>query len=180
LLKVPHEEPLQPPPERLQVTPLFWVSFCRVAVKPWDFPTCKVLEDGETATDTCVTENATPLLVNPFTVMLTLPVVAPLGTVATTAVELQLVVFAETPLKATALVPFVAPKFVPLMVTELPTGPEAGDIPAMAGVVVGLCELADAPPVLNAATVAIQLPAGLRVQEAAMEPALAWLVSSSA
>jgi hypothetical protein len=179
LLKVPHEEPLQPPPDRLQVTPLFCVSFCKVAVKLWAFPTCKELEDGETATETCVTENATPLLVNPFTAMFTFPVVAPLGTVATTAVELQLVVFAETPLKATVLVPLVAPKFVPLMVTEVPTGPEVGDIPVMEGVV-GLCELADDPPVLNAATAAIQLPAGLRVQEAAMEPALAWVVSSSA
>jgi hypothetical protein len=104
--------------------------------------------------------------------MLTLPVVAPFGTVVTTAVELQLEVVAETPLKATALVPFVAPKFVPLIVTEVPTGPDVGDIPIMVGVV-GLCELPDAPPVLNAATAAIQLPAGFRVQEAAMEPALA-------
>jgi len=30
---VPHATPLQPVPERLQVTPLFWKSFISVAVK---------------------------------------------------------------------------------------------------------------------------------------------------
>ncbi len=30
---VPHVEPLQPVPERLQVTPLFWESFVSIAVK---------------------------------------------------------------------------------------------------------------------------------------------------
>ena len=77
--------------------------------------------------------NATPLLAIPATVTTTFPVVAADGTVATTLVALQLVAVAGVPLKATELVPCVAPKLVPLMVTEVPTGPDAGDKPRIAG-----------------------------------------------
>jgi len=41
-------------------------------------------------------------------------------------VALQLVGVAAVPLNATVLGPCVAPKFVPVMVTEVPTTPEAG------------------------------------------------------
>ena len=42
-------------------------------------------------------------------------------------VALQLVAAdAATPLNLTVLVPWVAPKFVPVMVTEVPTAPPAG------------------------------------------------------
>ena len=41
-------------------------------------------------------------------------------------VALQLVAVAVTPLKVTVLVPCVAPKFVPLMVTAVPTAPVLG------------------------------------------------------
>jgi hypothetical protein len=41
-------------------------------------------------------------------------------------VALQLVAVAATPLKVTVLVPCVAPKFVPLMVTAVPTAPVFG------------------------------------------------------
>jgi hypothetical protein len=41
-------------------------------------------------------------------------------------VALQLVAVAAVPLKVTMLVPCVAPKFVPLMVTAVLTAPELG------------------------------------------------------
>jgi hypothetical protein len=73
-----------------------------------------------------VTVNATPLLAKPPIATTTFPVVAPFGTVATMLVALQLVTLATAPLKVTAFVPWLAPKFVPVTVTEVPTGPEVG------------------------------------------------------
>ena len=52
-----------------------------------------------------VTMKVRPLLAAPPTVTKTLPVVAPLGTVAVILVALQLVTEAAFPLKLTALVP---------------------------------------------------------------------------
>jgi hypothetical protein len=71
-----------------------------------------------------VTVNVTPLLATPPTVTTRLPVVAPFGTVTTMTVALQLVGVPATPLNVTVLVPCVAPKFVPVIVTEVPTGPD--------------------------------------------------------
>ena len=51
---------------------------------------------------------------------------------------LQLVGVAEVPLKVTVLVPWLAPKFEPEMVTEAPAGPEVGLRLAMLGVGVTL------------------------------------------
>src|SRR5205814_5798723 len=60
-------------------------------------------------------------------VTITLPVEAPTGTTATIEVALQLVIdVASVPLNWTVLVPFVAPKLVPVIVTEVPTGPDVG------------------------------------------------------
>jgi hypothetical protein len=73
-----------------------------------------------------VTVKPTPLLATPPTVTMTFPVAAPAGTGATMLVALQLVGIAVTPLNFTVLVPCVAPKFVPAIITEVPTGPEAG------------------------------------------------------
>src|ERR1700739_3393591 len=56
-------------------------------------------------------------------VIITFPVVAPEGTVATTLEELHLVVVAVTPLKVTEP---EEPKLYPLIVTLAPTGPELG------------------------------------------------------
>jgi hypothetical protein len=66
----------------------------------------------------------TLLLGTPPTVTTTFPVLAPVGTVATINVAVQLVGVAAVPLNVT--VP-VAPKLFPVMVTAVPTGPEAGD-----------------------------------------------------
>ena len=74
------------------------------------------------------TVNETPLLATPPTVTTTLPVVAPLGT----AVEMEVLVqclksVAAVPLKVRVLLPWVDPKFVPVMVTKVPTAPEVGE-----------------------------------------------------
>src|SRR6516165_350156 len=73
-----------------------------------------------------VTVYMTPLLGSPPTLTTTLPVAAPLGTVTVMLVALQLVAVAATPLNVTVLVPCVAPKFAPVIVTWVPTAPELG------------------------------------------------------
>lgn len=67
-----------------------------------------------------------PLLATPPTVTTTLPVVAPEGTGTTRLVALQLAGDAVVPLNVTVLVPWLAPKLEPAIVTEVPTGPEVG------------------------------------------------------
>jgi hypothetical protein len=73
-----------------------------------------------------VTVNATPLLATPPTVTTTFPVVAPAGTTTTMLVALQFVGVAAVPLKVSVLLPCDAPKFVPVIVTDVPATPEAG------------------------------------------------------
>ena len=90
-----------------------------------DAPTAP--EFGERVTIFGVTVNLTPLLADPPTVTTTLPVVAAMGTGATILLELQLVGVAVTPLNLTVLVPWVDPKPLPEIVTEVPTFPEVGD-----------------------------------------------------
>lgn len=75
-----------------------------------------------------------PALATPDTVTTTFPVVAPVGTGATIAVTLQLVGVAVVPLNFTVLVPWVAPKFVPVMVIAAPTAPDVGARVVMLGV----------------------------------------------
>ena len=70
------------------------------------------------------TVKLTPLLANPLTATTTLPVVAPLGTAVTMLVALQLVGAATIPLKVTVLLPWLVPKFVPVVVITVPTVPE--------------------------------------------------------
>ena len=72
------------------------------------------------------TVKLTPLLATPPTVTTTLPVVAPVGTGTTMLVALQLVGVAAIPLNFTVLVPCVAPKFAPVIVTDVPTNPDVG------------------------------------------------------
>jgi hypothetical protein len=81
-----------------------------------------------------VTVNITPLLATPETVTITLPVVDPLGTVTWIDVEDQLVAVADVPLNATVLVPWVDPKFVPVIVTGVPIRPEDTERLAICGV----------------------------------------------
>jgi len=73
-----------------------------------------------------VTVKLTPLLATPDTVTTTFPVVAPLGTGVTMLVALQLVTVALVPLNVTVLAPCAEPKFVPVIVTDVPAAPEVG------------------------------------------------------
>src|SRR3989441_384112 len=112
--------------------------------------------------DPAVTVKATPLLATPPTVTTTLPVVAPVGTGATMLVALQLVAVAVVPLNLTLLVPCVAPKFAPAIVTDAPTNPEAGFKLVMLGagtVTVKLTPLLATPPTVTT-TFPVVAPAG--------------------
>ena len=93
------------------------------------------------------TANATPLLARLLTVTTRLPVVAPLGTGTTIEVALQLVGVPAVPLNATVLVPWVDPKFVPVIVTDVPTGPEVGDRLVIPAVTVKFTSLLPALPI---------------------------------
>ena len=67
----------------------------------------------------------------------TAPSATPLGTVATMLVSLQVVAVAEIPPNVTVLVPCVAPKPVPAIVTAVPIGPDAGVKLAIVGATAG-------------------------------------------
>jgi hypothetical protein len=67
------------------------------------------------------------LLRIPPTVTTTLPVVAPLGTGTVMLVGVQFEAVAVVPPNETVFVPWLEPKFVPVMVTEVPTGAAVGD-----------------------------------------------------
>ena|SRR5229473_999054 len=92
----------------------------------WVWPTTIFILPGLTKRDgdPVCTVKVVGLLATPFTVTRTGPVVAPAGTFATMLVAFQLVRGAVVPLKVT--VPWDVPKFVPAIVTEVPTGPDAG------------------------------------------------------
>src|SRR5262245_51210149 len=89
-------------------------------------PTAPVGGFNEVIVAVGTTVNALPLLATPPTVTVTLPVVAPAGTGATMLVADHDVGVAVVPLNRTTLVPCVAPKFVPVMVTDEPTAPLVG------------------------------------------------------
>jgi hypothetical protein len=95
------------------------------------------------------TVKLTPLLAVPSTVTTTLPVVAPEGTLAIIEESVQVATEAVVPLNVT--VPGVEPKFVPVIVTDVPTAPDDGDRPLMLGVVtiVKLTPLLALPPAVT-------------------------------
>jgi len=121
-----------------------------------------------------VTVKLTPLLATPPTVTTTFPVVAPAGTGTAMLVALQLVGVAAMPLNFTVLVPCVAPKFAPLIVTELPTNPDAGFKLEILGVV-----LPPALPGLKAAKATPQTSDAARDAPAEADPASACRRSSA-
>lgn|SRR5712664_1310520 len=108
-----------------------------------------------------VTVKVTPLLGPPLTVTTMLPVVAPVGTGATIIVGLQLEGVDAEPLKVTVLVHCVFPKFVPVIKTEVPTGPDGGVMFVMLGVgrTVKATPLLAIPPTV-ATTLPVVDPAG--------------------
>lgn len=103
-----------------------------------------------------------PLLAVPPTATTTLPVVAPVGTGVTTLVELQLIGVAVVPLNLTVLVAWVAPKFVPVIVTDVPANPEVGFKLAIVGagaVTVKFTGLLATPPTVTT-TLPVVAPVG--------------------
>src|SRR5260221_112715 len=86
-----------------------------------DIPTAPEVGDKLENFGVATTVKVTPALDTLDTVTTTFPVVAPVGTGTTMLVALQLVGVAVVPLNLIVLVPCVAPKPVPLTVTESPT-----------------------------------------------------------
>jgi hypothetical protein len=84
-----------------------------------------------------VTVKAILLLEVPWTDTTTGPVVAAAGTGATILPALHEVGVAVTPLKVSVLLPWVEPKFAPLTVIEVPTGPEVAERLLIDGGVIG-------------------------------------------
>lgn len=91
--------------------------------------------------------------VTPLAVTDTVPLVAPVGTTATMDVVLHVETVAVVPLNFT--VPVVVPKFVPAIVTDAPTAPEAGDRLLIVGVPRTVNEL---PALATPPTVTTTLP----------------------
>jgi hypothetical protein len=81
-----------------------------------------------------VTVKFCPLLGTALTVTTTLPVVAPVGTGAKIKVAFQPLGVAIVPLNVTVLEPWVDPKFVPAIITNVPTPPDVGDKLVILGV----------------------------------------------
>jgi|ERR671924_2166311 hypothetical protein len=114
------------------------------------------------ATLPVVTVKLTPLLATPPTVTATLPVVAPVGTGTVMLAALQAVGVAAVPLNVTVLAPWVEPKFVPVIVTDVPTAPDVGLRLVMVGALaltVKVIPLLAVPPTVTT-TLPVVAPAG--------------------
>jgi len=143
------------------LVPLVAPKFVPVIVT--DAPTRPLVGESDVMVGGTVTVNAEPLLAIAPTVTTTLPVVAPDGTVAVMLVADQLVVDAVVPLNLTVLVPLVAPKFVPVMMTDAPTRPLVGESEVIVGVAGTVTVNADPllaiPPTVTT-TLPVVAPAG--------------------
>src|SRR3989442_10920763 len=109
-----------------------------------------------------VTVKLTPFLTTPPTATTTFPLFAPAVPGTTMLVALQLVGVAAVPLNLTLLVPCVAPKFAPAIVTDVPTNPDVGFKLVMLGagtVTVKLTALLATPPTVTT-TFPVVAPAG--------------------
>jgi hypothetical protein len=109
-----------------------------------DAPTVPDVGDKAVMLGTGTTVNASPLLFIPLAVTTTFPLVAPVGTVATIDVAVQLaMVVAVVVLNFS--VPCVVPKFAPVIVTDAPTAPVVGDKLVMLGATVNAFPLLFTP-----------------------------------
>ena len=90
------------------------------------------------------------------------PVKAPLGTATTNCVVVADEGVALTPLKLTALSLGVALKFVPVMVTSVPTGPLAGVKPVIFGMTVNALALVPVKVPTVTVIVPVVAPLGTR------------------
>ena len=154
--------------EALQLVGVAVVPLNLTVLEPWVAPKLEPLmvteapippDVGDTLLIDGPTVNETPLLAAPPTVTTTEPVVAPEGTGAAMLVLLQLVGVAVTPLNLTVLVPCVAPKFEPLIVTDVPTPPDVGERLLIEGLTVNVIPLLVAPPTVTT-TEPVVAPAG--------------------
>src|ERR1700675_2928592 len=109
---------------------------------------------------TGATVKVTPLLSPPPVCTTTGPVVAPLGTGAVMLVALQLLGVAGVPLNLTVLLPWVEPKLVPVIPTDVPTAPEVGDKLAMLGAGTTVKRTPLLAPFLLTTTFPVVAPAG--------------------
>jgi hypothetical protein len=130
----------------LQVVTVAVVPLNLTVLLPWDepkfapaivteAPTAPVVGERLVMLGAASTVKLFPLLATPDTVTTTLPVVAPLGTETVMLVALQHVPqgVAVVPLNFTVLDPWLAPKFVPVIVIDAPTAPVVGDRLVMVG-----------------------------------------------
>jgi hypothetical protein len=132
-------------------------------------PTEPVVGDKLVMEGAGITVKLTPFVLTPPAFTTTLPVVAPVGTVATIEVALQLpMVVARVPLNETVPEPCVEPKLFPVIVTLAPIAPDVGAKLAMLGFTVKLTPLLFTPLVLTT-TLPVVAPAGTAVT---IEPAL--------
>lgn len=96
-------------------------------------PTSPEFGDTLVMTGEGLTVKLLPLLDTPPTLTTTLPEVAPVGTWTDRVVELQETQVTGVPLNVTVLAPCDAPKPLPIITTNVPTGPVCGVITAMLG-----------------------------------------------
>jgi hypothetical protein len=78
-----------------------------------------------------VTVNVELFADSPFTTTEKSPEDPPEGTIALIAVSAQVATEAVVPFSETVLLVWLVPKFNPVIVTMLPTGPEVGEMPAI-------------------------------------------------
>jgi len=153
-------------PQLVIVVAVVVLNFTAPCVEPKFVPV--IVTDAPTAPDVAdkllmigKTVKLDPLLLTPLAKTTTLPVVAPVGTVVWIEVALQFVTVAVVPLNFTVPVPCVEPKFVPVIVTAVPTAPEVGDklvVPG-AGTTVKLTPLLALPPTVTT-TLPVVAPVG--------------------
>jgi hypothetical protein len=128
----------------LQLATTATVPFNEIVLLPWadpkpmpamatSVPTTPEVGDTLVIPNPSTTVKLIPLLATPDAETTTLPVVASAGTLTTMLVAPQLVGLASVPLKLTVPLPCVAPRFVPVIVTEVPTTPEVTDRVVMLG-----------------------------------------------
>lgn len=108
-----------------------------------------------------------PLLATLATMTITFPVATPAGTSTTMLAALQFVGVAIVPLNVTVLVPCIGPKFNPVIVTNVPTGPDAGDKLVICGAACAdVCPTnkheANSPQILSSFTLRLLIKPSLR------------------
>lgn len=152
----------------LQLVTVAAVPLKETELEPWVAPNPDPLmvieapvrpDDEDRLLMTGVTVKLTLLLATPFTVTITGPVVAFVGTGTVMLPVFQLVAVAATPLNVSVLEPWLEPKLDPAMVTEVPTAPEVGERLLIVG---------DLPP--NAGGAAIKARSKRREEKRREEP----------